>query len=161
LAKLKKNGVETSVLVLAIILAIVVILPFGVLIVIRTYYPDTYAVISKLILVDYNNYAIFISLLIFLILARIVLHKENNKIKNKKEKQKVIEQLLNLSDYYKKYHNQLGMSDELYSMFSQKIQILNKQINSEEYRDIPLTPDFFVKMRRVNRPIEKKLFEIN
>lgn len=125
--------------------------PFFVLLFLRERMFEKYEIILKLIQ-EYNQYLFYIMILIFLIIAFTILNKQNTKIANRREKQKAVLQLLKISEILEK-----NLSEELSSMFNQKIQILHKQINSEEYRDIPLDGEFFLEMRKVNNKIMERL----
>jgi len=163
LAQIKKvilKNIQKSELILVISTLILVVLPFAVALTTKKYFPQKYAFLTKL-LMEYNTIIFIIMLLTFFVLiAYVINYKETKETRNIKEKQEIIEQLTYLLNYLKKYSTKLSISDEMLIMFEQKIQILNKQINSEEYRNYPIKNEFFVNFKKVNSKIEDKILEV-
>ncbi len=158
--KIIVKKIRKSELILTISILILVVLPFAVAQITKEYFPQTYAFFAKL-LIDYNIIILIIMLLTFLVMiAYVITYKESKEVMNIKEKQAMIEQLTYLSNYLGKYSAKLKIPSEMCSMFEQKVQILSKQINSEEYRNYPLKNEFFVNFKEVNVKIEDKILDV-
>ena len=148
--------IQKSNLIFVVSTIILIVVPFAVGQIIKNVFPQKYALFMKL-LIDYNTIIIIVMLLtFFVIIAYILNYKETEEALNIKEKKEIIEYLTNAFEYGPK----LRISKEMCYMFKQKIQILNKQINSEDYRNYPISDDFFINFKQVNYRIENKILEV-
>lgn len=145
----------------AMIAFIMVFLPFAISKIIKYYLPETHELILRTVLIEYNTLLFIILIFVlFIMIWYVQNYKENYEVINIQEKKNVIDDILKYSNNLHKYKADLGISDEMISIFNHKIQILNKQINSEEYRNYRLNDDFFMKMKNINRKIEDILLKV-
>ena len=122
------------------ILIAVIILPVTLLILIINNKPEIYSeLVSRIPF--HENIFLVIAIVTFIVFAYLTVRENNNKIII--NKQKIILQYFNISKYVDEYCVKNDLPIEFSLMFKMRIQLLNKQINSEETRRIPIDPESF------------------
>ena len=136
------------------ILIAVTILPVTLLIFIINNKPEIYSDFVSRIPFHENTFLI-IAIVTFVFFAYLTVRENNNKIII--NKQKIILQYFNISKYIDEYCVKNDLPMEFSLMYKIRIQLLNKQINSEETRKIPIDSEFLEINKNINRNFEKKL----
>lgn len=154
------KNIQVSELKFAIITFFLIISPFATEHIMKSYLPQIYNLFSQLLIQYESIFFISFMLTILLLLVYVSNHKETEESSNIKEKKSIIEQHLKILNYLQSNSSKLLIDEDMCSLFEQKIQILNKQINSEEYRIYPLQNEFFTNVKKVNNRIEDKILKV-
>lgn len=154
------KNIQMSELRLIIVTFFLIIFPFATELIMKSYLPQIYDSFSQLLMQYDSIFFISFMLSILLLLVYVSKHNETEESFNIREKQSIIEQHLKLLTYMQSNSSKLLINEGMCSLFEQKIQILNKQINSEEYRIYPLQNDFFINIKKVTSKIEDKILKV-
>ena len=154
------KNIQMSELMFIIVMFFFIISPFTIELIMKYYFPQIYDSFSQFLMQYDIIFFISLMLLILTLLAYVSKTSETEESFNIKEKQSVIEQHLKLFAYVQSNSSKLLINEGICSLFEQKIQILNKQINSEEYRIYPLQNEFFLNIKKVTSKIEDKILKV-